>query len=235
MRLKEMVRAEQREGPVSGSSSPAEAPQRGATTPRIAVTLLADDRLTLEGARVVLGSVPELLLVQDDRRDTADVLLYFAADASDRVISAVEEYVRTNARLQIVLVLDRISESRLARVVGLGVANVLIREQCGFAQVARTVVAAREGHGNVPSYLLGPLLRRMREEEGDGGAAPHGLEPRELRVLGLLAEGLDTIQIAQRLNYSDRTIKTIIQRVISTLEARNRVHAVARAIRVGVI
>ena len=51
----------------------------------------------------------------------------------------------------------------------------------------------------------------------------------------LLADGFDTAEIAGRLFYSERTVKNIIHDITSRLELRNRTHAVAYAIREGLI
>ena len=51
----------------------------------------------------------------------------------------------------------------------------------------------------------------------------------------LLAEGFDTAEVGERLFYSERTVKNIIHDVTSRLELRNRTHAVAYAIREGLI
>ena len=53
--------------------------------------------------------------------------------------------------------------------------------------------------------------------------------------LRLLAEGYDTAAIADTLAYSERTIKNVIHDVTSRLHLRNRSHAVAFAMRTGVI
>jgi DNA-binding NarL/FixJ family response regulator len=58
---------------------------------------------------------------------------------------------------------------------------------------------------------------------------------RGLEVLQLLAAGADTKEIADRLGYSDRTIKTVIRDIQLALGARNRVQAVAEGIRQGLI
>jgi DNA-binding NarL/FixJ family response regulator len=56
---------------------------------------------------------------------------------------------------------------------------------------------------------------------------------RELDVLELLAEGLATREVARRLRYSERTIKNILQDLTVRLNARNRTHVVAHAVRQG--
>ena len=61
------------------------------------------------------------------------------------------------------------------------------------------------------------------------------LAGRGLEVLGLLASGADTKEIAEQLGYSDRTIKSVIRDVQLSLGAKNRVQAVAEGIRQGLI
>jgi DNA-binding NarL/FixJ family response regulator len=62
-----------------------------------------------------------------------------------------------------------------------------------------------------------------------------GLSDREIQVLKLVADGLDTRDIAVALNYSERTVKNVLHDVTSRLQLRNRSHAVAYAIREGLI
>lgn len=59
------------------------------------------------------------------------------------------------------------------------------------------------------------------------------LSRRERDVLELLAEGYSTRDIAQRLCYSERTIKNVVQNLTTRLHARNRTHVVAYALRHG--
>ena len=62
-----------------------------------------------------------------------------------------------------------------------------------------------------------------------------GLSEREIEVLRLVAEGLDTGEIARRLSFSERTIKSVLHDVTTRLQLRNRAHAVAYAVREGLI
>jgi len=54
-------------------------------------------------------------------------------------------------------------------------------------------------------------------------------------VLRLMADGMDTGEIARNLSYSERTVKNIIYAITTRLSLRNRSHAVAYAMRAGVI
>ena len=59
---------------------------------------------------------------------------------------------------------------------------------------------------------------------------------RRLRALTrLLAEGRDTVEIASILCYSERTVKGVIHGITSRLQLRNRSHAVAYALRNGLV
>jgi DNA-binding NarL/FixJ family response regulator len=78
-------------------------------------------------------------------------------------------------------------------------------------------------------------MRTMQKNESPIGLLPVELAQREVDVLRLLAEGLDTVEIANKLSYSERLIKSVIQTVVKRLELRNRTHAVAYAIRVGIL
>lgn len=68
-----------------------------------------------------------------------------------------------------------------------------------------------------------------------GSRAAASLDDSEREVLRLMAEGLDTVQIARTLSYSERTVKNIIQKLLIRLQLRNRPHAVAYALRNGLL
>ena len=87
--------------------------------------------------------------------------------------------------------------------------------------------------------LLGRLLEQMNRVQNNvlapRGIGPTGFTTREVEVLRLLADGCDTSDIAVQLAYSERTIKNVIHDLTSRLQLRNRSHAVAYAMRAGVI
>lgn len=62
-----------------------------------------------------------------------------------------------------------------------------------------------------------------------------GLTPRELEILGLIAEGLSTREIAARVHVSENTVKTHAGRVYEKLGARRRTQAVQRGKELGLL
>jgi DNA-binding NarL/FixJ family response regulator len=61
------------------------------------------------------------------------------------------------------------------------------------------------------------------------------LTPRELEVLGLLAEGLSNKLVAARLGISEHTVKFHVNAILQKLEVDTRTEAVVRAARLGVL
>jgi PAS domain S-box-containing protein len=95
------------------------------------------------------------------------------------------------------------------------VAELLAQET--LAAVARFSEARQSGH-----------LGAQRQPEPD-------LTPRELDVLRLLAKGLTTPQIAQKLGIARATARNHADRMLSKLDAHNRIEAVMRAGQLGLL
>ena len=61
------------------------------------------------------------------------------------------------------------------------------------------------------------------------------LTPREYEVLDLLASGLSDREIAQKLVVSEETAKTYTKRLLKTLDVNNRLQAVLKGMRCGMV
>jgi DNA-binding NarL/FixJ family response regulator len=125
----------------------------------------------------------------------------------------------------------------LATAVG-GAAGALSAERLTPEIVAVAVRAISSGVGVLGIDLLHELGRdhmaSLPRRSTDAGRAEH-LSPREHAVLSLVAEGVPSREIAHRLAYSERTVKNVLHDVLTKLHARSRSHAVAMAVREGII
>jgi len=82
--------------------------------------------------------------------------------------------------------------------------------------------------------------RGESERDGEAVISAHrsrrsALTPRDLQVLGYLAEGWTTAEIARTLVYAESTIKKEVHMIVHRMGARNRTHAVALAVRASMI
>jgi DNA-binding NarL/FixJ family response regulator len=91
--------------------------------------------------------------------------------------------------------------------------------------------------------LLAPAITRRLVERFAGRTAEasaihrdlSALTPRELEVLGLLAQGLSNAELAAQLYLSEATVKTHVARILAKLGLRDRVQAVVVAYETGLV
>ncbi|SHF80857.1 helix-turn-helix transcriptional regulator [Streptoalloteichus hindustanus] len=207
-------------------------------TRHVAVAVHAFDPISYVGITGLFRDRPEIRLVTDNDVPDAEVIVVVAAGVDSEVLAQLRNLARrTTARL--LLVVDELRESDLLSVVECGLAGVIPRSEATAQRLASSVLAAAQGRGQLPDDLLGALLRQVnrlqREVLTPRGLTVSGLDPREVDVLRLLAEGFGTADIAEKLAYSERTVKNIVHNVLNRLGLRNRPHAVAWAVREGLI
>jgi DNA-binding CsgD family transcriptional regulator len=89
----------------------------------------------------------------------------------------------------------------------------------------------------MPPDLLGEVMERLGRLEGNlpGRHPASVLDDREKAVLRMVADGHETAEIARALAYSPRTVTGIMHDITHRLRLRNRAHAVAFALREGLI
>lgn len=114
-----------------------------------------------------------------------------------------------------------------------GAVCVLRKDTLTPESLEASVRATLQGAGVLPSDLLSGLLVAVRA--GDAQPRSSQLTNREEQVLRLIADGHATREVAEELCYSERTVKNVLHDVVTKLGARTRSHAVAHAVRAGLI
>jgi DNA-binding NarL/FixJ family response regulator len=95
-------------------------------------------------------------------------------------------------------------------------------------ELVRAVRMVRGGQVYIDPALAGGLLEHRL-------ATGKLLSGRETEVIQLLADGLTTDAVGQRLFLSASTVRSYAESAMHKLEARNRVQAVANALRLGLV
>jgi DNA-binding NarL/FixJ family response regulator len=205
-------------------------------TSPIRVRVHASDCLSEAGVTAELKQWPEVSIVAD--ADEADVAIVVADDVDRDTVRMLRAAQRGDGD-RAVLVATRIDDRGLLEAVEAGACGVVRRSDANGQAIVAAVRTAARGDGTLPSDLLGRLLTQVgklqRQVLAPHGLSFGGLSEREVAVLRLVADGLDTGEIAQELAYSERTIKNVIHDVTTRLHLRNRSQAVAYALREGLI
>jgi DNA-binding NarL/FixJ family response regulator len=205
---------------------------------RIPVHVSAADPLSRAGTIAQLRAVADVVIA--DEGDLGDVgVALVVADEVDAEATRTIRGLRQRGVERIALLVGRLDDKALLVAVEAGVGSVLRRGEATPRNLGSAIRAVASGEGVLPPDLIGRLLDQVghlqRQVLAPRGLTFSGLNERELAVLRLLADGYDTAEVGRELFYSERTVKNIVHDVTSRLDLRNRTHAVAYALRQGLI
>ena len=205
---------------------------------RITVLVHATDPISYAGVVAQLRASPEIQVIGGADTEPHDVALIVVDDVDEAALRQIRACSR-NDRSRTVLVASRIDDASLVKAVEAGVVGLVMRNQATTGHLLNVLCGAARGEGAIPPDVLGRLLvqvgRLQRQILAPRGLTFAGLAQREIDVLRLVADGLDTSEIAAQLSYSERTVKNVLHEVTSRMQLRNRSQAVAYAIREGLI
>ncbi|MEU1752618.1 LuxR C-terminal-related transcriptional regulator [Micromonospora matsumotoense] len=194
------------------------------------VNVVATDPVLEAGVTSALLGCPDIAVVTTRERAVVTVLVVdqLGRDALDAVRS-----VRAGAdRPEVVLVVPEVEPVEALWAIAAGARGLLRRREATADRLTRTVLAAGEGDCTVSPDMLDRLLAAPTVP---AGTLASNISDRERAVLRLLADGRETGEIAQELCYSTRTVTSVVHDITRRFRLRNRAHAVAFALRAGML
>jgi DNA-binding NarL/FixJ family response regulator len=203
---------------------------------RVSAYLAVDDAISRAGLASQLRTMATLSVVDDP--SYADVAVLMVEEIGESAAASIRSLLRAGAE-HVVVIATESDDAGVLAIVEAGACALLRRNDVTVERLTEVVTAAVRGHGTLPPDLLGSLLSQLGRLERTvlrpRGYLLNGFSAREVDVLRLVAEGYGTDEIARMLAYSERTVKNVIHDVTSRFNLRNRCHAVAYAVRAGVI
>lgn len=199
----------------------------------IRVAIQQSQRFLRDGLTMLLAAEPDVEVVGavSAARDLTELC---AAARPDVVVLDLDAQGWDACRLAAALR----SRHRAVRVVGL-------HQGARFAQPARAFqagVRATVGHAAGSSALLAAVRGSTTARSGVVPLAPAALvaptqvlTAREVEVLERIAEGCTTKEIASQLGIAAKTVENHKQRIFAKLGVQNQAHAVAVALRRGLV
>lgn len=207
-------------------------------TDQITTYIYADDPISKAGAVGQLRSRPEVQLLGEGELDQARVAVVVTDVVTEETLRVLRALQRGGIP-RTVLVSAVIDEAAVVAAAEAGASGLLRRADATPDRLVDVIRRVAGGEGEVPADLLARLLdqvgRLQRQVLAPRGLVFSGLNERETAVLRLVADGRDTAEIADELAYSERTVKNVLHDVTTRLQLRNRSHAVAYALREGLI
>jgi DNA-binding NarL/FixJ family response regulator len=204
--------------------------------------VLADDHPMYRfGLRAALDASPEVEVV-GEAADGAELLAVVARCAPDVVLTdlsmprlsgaaAIDELTRRRPGLGVLVLTMHEDDASLFGALRAGARGYLLKG-ADRDEIVRAVLAVAAGD----AVYGGAVARRVVDSLA--GAHPRApalpeLTGREREVLELLAAGLPTSRVAQRLGLSDKTVRNHVPAVLTKLQVPDRAAAIDRARQVG--
>ncbi|GGB20334.1 DNA-binding response regulator [Flexivirga endophytica] len=203
----------------------------------IRVLLVDDDALVRAGLRLILGGAPDIDVLPGDPSDGAagvaaarehrpDVILMDIRMPGTDGIEATKMLVGKPDSPHVIVLTTFDSDDLIVQALRAGASGFLLKD----TPPERLVAAVRSVVAGEP--ILSPSVTRQLVEKVTGGntsgyAAARdrlsALTARELEVAELIGSGLSNADIARRLYMSVPTVKAHVSRVLTKLDADNRV------------
>src|SRR5204863_6475996 len=158
-------------------------------------------------------------------------------DISMPVLDGVEATRRVRSRTpgtQVVGLTMHADPDVVRQAVAAGAVGYLTKD-CTVEEVIEAVRLAADGETAVSSGLARAMLEEGRRPPPAGEPAAPILSPREIEVLERIAQGESPTEVANALFISGRTVKNHLGSIYEKLDARDRVQAVLKAVRMGII
>lgn len=171
-----------------------------------------------EGVKVALAAKPDVVLMDVSMPNTDGI------DATRRLVSA-------DARQRVVMLTMHVDREVIDRAIKAGAVGYLTKD-AAISEVIEAIRLAANGDRPMSPRLAAALLNEARK--GQTEAEPI-ISTREEEVLQLVADGLGTAEIAEKLFISQKTVKNHLASIYEKLNARDRTQAVLMAVKMGIV
>lgn len=200
-----------------------------------ALTLLLEDRDPEADVHTAATADAALELV--DREGDADLLILDLSLPGVTGTELMEEIVRRQPMLKILVVSGLADQESIMRVLQLGAAG-FVPKSLDTELLSSAIDFVLKGGVYIPSKLLtesqkdGFFTRTAARLKAPKSAPPH-LTDRQLDVLAQLAKGAPIKRICRELDLSEGTVKTHVAAIYRSFGASNRTEALIAARRAG--
>jgi len=180
--------------------------------------LMADDHaLVRAGIRSLLESLPGVQVVAETgdgleavelvRREPPDVILLDVTLPGLNGLEAAARIARLDVPTCVLMISMHASPDYAARAFAAGALGYLNKD-AAFEELSEAIEKVCAGQRYLCRAIDADLVQQYEQRAGNGASGLDALTPRQRQILQLVAEGLGTRQIAERLFLSVKTVET---------------------------
>lgn len=207
--------------------------------------LLVDDHLIVrQGVRSVLANHPDIAVIGEADSARAlfvsleerqpDVILLDIRMPGQNGIETAQRLKREWPAIKVIILTTYEDDEYLFGALRAGAEGYLLKS-ASPEMLAGAIRQVAAGERLLSPALVGKLMREFAELAKAQIQAESGLSPQELEVLRLIAAGATNREIADRLYWSEVTVKRKVQDILEKMGVANRPQAVAEAAKHGLL
>lgn len=135
---------------------------------------------------------------------------------------------------KILVITTDLAQDKVHRVLEYGVTSFLLKE-CDANEIRQAIAATSRNEKFFCGRVLDIILDKDRKPETDDRCAPTVLSKREIEIVGLIAKGLTTNQIAETLFLSAHTVNTHRKNILRKLGVKSSAEIILYAVNTSII
>ena len=208
----------------------------------IRILIVDDHPVVRQGLRSLLSSHADLEIV-GEAEDGAQVLPLLAERQADVILLDLQMKVQggievarrvraSHPEVKIIVLTTYDDESLLREAMEAGVHGFLLKS-VSHETLPDSIRAVMRGERLLSPTLVSNVLDQYQELAQSQAQKEAGLTPVELQVLAIIAAGGGNKDLAEKLFWSEATVKRRVQEIIEKMRVANRAQAVAEAVRKG--
>lgn len=213
-------------------------------TGKIRVLIVDDHPVVLQGLEAMLSHYPDVQVVAQAtsgasalryaERLQPDVVLLDIRMPGSNGVQVARRLKQTFVEMKVLILTTYEEDEYLFGALEAGADGYLLKT-ASPEELSEAIRKVNSGSRLLSPDLVGKVLKQFESVTREKVRLESGLSLQEIKVLELVAEGATNKEIAERLYWSEITVKRKLQDIVHKLGASDRTQAVAEGMRRGLI